>query len=442
MAAQSTGSSKELRYAGDINVAEVTITSLITDKKFNVANQLLTIQIFEDMFSPFISGSLIFKESLDFASNFPFVGEEVIDLKLFTPTLDEVKPKTGVIQGRFYIYKMADREEVAERSMVYQLHFIAIEAIADINTKISKGYDGLVSDIAKTLIKGEDELSSDKEVLIEETSNKIKFVSNFWSPIRNINYLLKHAQNKGKSPTYVFYESRYGYNFVSLDTLNAQEPIQYFLNNDSQDSISPSGGSKRNFENDYRRISELNIPVTHDYMDRVTHGAYGSTILFMDLAKKEYFNLKHSFLKDWGKEGEETRLNKYPVTSNKVYTTYRASMYNDVMEHGLFTDYDDVSDVRVRQKRVSRLKQAEAYKINITVAGRTDYTVGQKVNVKSYKSEPIKGSDNDEDILDNIISGNYLIATINHVIDREKHECHMQLIKDSLTINLDKGATK
>jgi hypothetical protein len=442
MAAQATGSSKELRYAGDINVAEVTITSLITNKKFNVSNQLVTIQIFEDMFSPFISGSLIFQESLDFASNFPFVGEEVIDLKLFTPTLDEAKPKDGVIQGRFYIYKMADREEVAKRGMVYQLHFISIEAIADINTKISKGYDGLISEIANTLIKGEDELSSDKPVLIEETSNKIKYVSNFWSPVRNMNYLLKHAQNVGKSPTYVFYESRYGYNFVSLDKLNSQEPIQYFLNNDSNDSISPSGGSKRNFENDYRRIVELNVPITHDYMDRVTHGAYGSTMLFMDLAKKEYFNLKHSFLKDWGKEGEETRLNKYPVSSNKVYTTYRASMYNDVMENGLFTDYDDVSDVRVRQKRVSRLKQAEAYRINITVPGRTDYTVGQKVNVKSYKSEPIKGSDADEDILDNIISGNYLIATINHVIDREKHECHMQLIKDSLTINLDKGATK
>ena len=65
--ATATGSSKELRYAGDINVAEVTITSLITNKKFNVANQLVTIHIFEDMFSPFISGSLIFQESLDFS---------------------------------------------------------------------------------------------------------------------------------------------------------------------------------------------------------------------------------------------------------------------------------------------------------------------------------------------------------------------------------------
>lgn len=140
MAETTENNSDKLKFAGDINVERVTITSLISDKTFNVANQLLTIQIFEDMFSPFITGSLIFQESLDFASNFPFIGEEVIDLKVFTPTLDKANPKGGVIEGRFYIYKMADREEISERSTVYQLHFISIEAIADINTKISKGY--------------------------------------------------------------------------------------------------------------------------------------------------------------------------------------------------------------------------------------------------------------------------------------------------------------
>jgi hypothetical protein len=394
------------------------------------------------MFSPFISGSLIFKESLDFASNFPFVGEEVIDLKIFTPTLDKSKPKDGVIQGRFYIYKMADRDYLAERSLVYQLHFISIEAINDINTKLSKGFDGKISDIAQTLIKTEDGLNSNKLANIEETGNKTKYVSNFWSPVRNLNFICKKAQNKTDSPTYVFYENRYGFNFVSLDRLNSQEPIQYFQYNNSQDTVTPGGGSKRNLEVDYRRITELNIPITHDYMDRVTGGAYGSQMLFMDIAKKEYYNLKYTLFKDWGKEGVETRLNKFPVASNQIFTTFRASMYNDTIENTLFTDYEEVSDVRIRQKRVSRLKQAEAYKINIVVPGRTDYTVGQVANVKSYKAEPIKGSDKDEDILDNIISGNYLIATINHVIDREKHECHIQLIKDSLIVNLDKAATK
>jgi hypothetical protein len=38
---------------------------------------------------------------------------------------------------------------------------------------------------------------------------------------------------------------------------------------------------------------------------------------------------------------------------------------------------------------------------------------------------------------DKIFSGTYLIAAINHYIDKEKHECHMELIKDSFIINLN-----
>lgn len=442
MANKPDTDSDKLRFAGDISVEKVTISSLVSDKSFNVANQLLTIQIFEDMFSPFITGSLIFQESLDFASNFPFVGEEVLDLRIYTPTLDKAKPKDGVIEGRFYIYKMADREEVSDRSTVYQLHFISIEAISDINTKISKGFDGKISDIVEKLIKGDDGMQSLKPANIEKTSNKTKYISNFWSPVRNINFLADRALNQQESPTYIFFENRNGFNFVSLDALNETKEVQEFVYNNSSDSIKAEGGSTRNLDQDYRRIGEFSVPVTHDYMDKVTNGAYGSTILFMDLATKKYYNLKYSMFNNWGKESKEKRLNEFPIASNSVYTTYRATMFSDNIETGLFTDYGDVSTARVRQARVARMKQAEAYRIQIVVCGRTDYTVGKVVKIKMFKSEPIKASDNEEDILDNIVSGKYLVSSINHVIDREKHECHMELIKDSLTVNLDKGGKK
>jgi len=111
-------------------------------------------------------------------------------------------------------------------------------------------------------------------------------------------------------------------------------------------------------------------------------------------------------------------------------------MFNDTIHNNLFTDYEDVSSVPMRLKRISRLKAAESFTIKIVVAGRTDYTVGQKVFLKSYKTEPIKKDDPEDKIIDKVISGNYLIASINHVMDRQKHECHMNLIKDSLMVNL------
>ena len=86
---------------------------------------------------------------------------------------------------------------------------------------------------------------------------------------------------------------------------------------------------------------------------------------------------------------------------------------------------------------MSLLSQADANKVEIVVPGRTDYTVGQKVNLKLNKFNPIQTSDPSSDVLDKMFSGNYLIATITHAIDREKHECHMQLIKDSYLMDLD-----
>jgi hypothetical protein len=430
--------SRQLKFAGDINVESVSIRSLITGKKFNVAHQLATIHIYEDMFSPFITGSLIFVESLDFANNFPFVGEEVVELKVFTPTLDQLSDNSGIIQGTFYIYKMADREQIAEKNCVYQLHFVSIEAITDINTKLSKGFDGVISDIATKLLKDENALATKKHITVEATGNKTKYVSNFWSPIKNINYITELAVTTEKLPTYVFFENRNGFNFVSLDLLNSQKPVQEFEYNNSSQVIDPTGGSKRNIQLDYKRITEFHIPVSHDYMDKVTSGAYGSTMIFSDLTTKQYFNLKYSMFENPDKQ---THLNKYPLASKNVFTTYRAAMFNDSIQTGLFTNYTDVSNVRNRQQRISRIKLAEANKIQIIVPGRTDYTVGQTVYLKIFKSEPIRKEDSEDEILDNIISGNYLISSINHEIDRQKHECHIELIKDTLMINLDKGAT-
>lgn len=436
MSSQENVSSRILRFAGDINIESATITSMVSGLTFNVTNQLITIEIFEDMFAPFMTGSLIFRESLDFANSFPFVGQEYLDLKVSTPTLEN---SGGTVEGRFYIYKLSDRQEVSERSTVYKLAFISGEAIIDVNNKISRSYSGKISDIVQKLIADETALSTKKEYNIEETKNKTKYVSNYWSPIKNITYLLEHAQTTGGEATYTFFENRGGFNFLSLDLLNSLGVKQTFKYNDSTDMINPSGGSSRNIERDFKKITEMKIPVTFDFLKTATQGTYASTLKYSDLTTKRYYDVKYSFLRDWGDKKKEVRLNKFPLAANNVFTTYNSTIFNHVIATQLFTNFGDVSNAKVMQQRISRMNQAEANKIEIVVAGRLDYTVGQKVSIIKFQNEPIEKKDDDSQELDNIISGDYLIAAINHVIDKEKHECWMELIKDSLTIDLNKG---
>jgi hypothetical protein len=80
-------SSQVLRFAGDVSIDKLRI---ITAKGFyqDVTAQVINVQFYEDIFAPFITGSLILKDTLDLVNLFPFIGEEYVELEISTPTLD------------------------------------------------------------------------------------------------------------------------------------------------------------------------------------------------------------------------------------------------------------------------------------------------------------------------------------------------------------------
>ncbi len=421
-------SSQQLRYAGDVSIDKVQI---VTSAGFyqDITAQVINIQFYEDIFSPFISGSLIIKESLDLVNLFPFVGEEFVDLEITTPTLENTK-----IKGRYYIYKLSDRELVGDRNVVYQLHFISVEALVDINKKVSKVYVGNVSKLVKEFITDKvNGMQSTKDVVVEDTIKDAKFIANFWSPVKCINYLTDYAVNKNSTPNYVFFENRDGFYFVSLDALYKNGVKQEFVYDKyTRENLESKGASTRSTEEDYKRITNISIPVGFDYMDRIRSGAFSSKVISWDLTRKQYNSKMYTMFDRFDKQ---EHLNKYALASNRAIFKSNSALINLPRQTQVFGGFGDPSNYKILQERLSLMKLAEGSKIEITVPGRTDYTVGQKVNVKLYKIEPVSKDDTDNE--DKMFSGNYIIAAINHYIDREMHECHMELIKDSLKINLD-----
>jgi hypothetical protein len=364
--AETNNSSGVIRTSGDINIEKIEVISLANDTSFNVTNQVITIQLFEDLFSPFITGSLIFKDSLDLINNLPMVGMEFVDIKMFTPSLDKSLKEKGIIQGRFYIYKMTEREYIAEKSVVYQLHFIAAEALNDLNIKLSKGFEGKVSDIAKKLIKGPNGLETDKILTIEETKNSTRYISNYWGVVKNINYILQQATSPNNSTTYLFFENRSGFNFVSLDYLNELPVYQKFKYGSSTDDVDKTGGSSRNLDRDFSEVLEMSAASGFDYIDRIRHGTYASKLVVHDMTTKRYKTVAYDYLKKFS-EGKETRLNKFPITTDTVAARVGATIIVNEIANQVFSSYGDVSNIKVVQDRVSRMKQAEAFKLQIKI---------------------------------------------------------------------------
>jgi hypothetical protein len=418
-----------LRFAGDVSIDKCKITTSGGVSQ-DIAAQVIAISIYEDLFSPFITGSLILKESFDLVNIFPFVGEEMVEIEISTPTL-----KDGNIKGSFYVYKLTDRELVGDKNVVYQLHFISMEAIVDLNKKVSKVFTGNPDELVKTIVKDNfNGLQSKKEVFAEPTSKAVKFISNFWSPIKCINFITERAVNRNKSPSYVFFENRYGFYFVSLESLYANGNYQEFTYDNYTRTPLPNGDDAKNVKEDYRRINTINIPVGYDYIDRIRSGMFSSKMTSYDLNKKIY-NVKNYSVKD--NFASYNHLNKNPLTGDNVIFRSNSLLINYPRNNGNLSGFGDSTNYRNLQERISLMKLAEANKIEIVVPGRCDYTVGQKVSVTLNKIEPASKKDNDEELVDKMFSGFYLIGAINHYITRERHECSMELIKDSLQMNID-----
>jgi hypothetical protein len=330
---------------------------------------------------------------------------------------------------------MTDRDYIGDKVVVYQLHFTSLDAVVDLNKAVSKTFSGKVSDIAKTLLTDKVfGLQVSKKYNIEETTNSTKYVSNFWSPIKNLFYCLPNAVNKNGSPSYVFFENREGYNFVSLEQLYQQPVLQNFTKDNFVRDQRPGGGNIKDIHKDYQRINTVTIPVPFDYISRIQNGMYGSKQYTHDITNKKIASKNYDMLQNYD---QRKHLNENPLASKKAVYRYNSKITYETKYFNNFTNFGDSTNANFAQERLSVLKQIETTKLEITVPGRFDYTVGKKVNLKLNKVEPM--SEKDRDTVDKVLSGNYLISAINHYIDRERHECVMELVKDSLMIDLNKA---
>ena len=416
----------KITKAGDVSIDEVSIISL-NGLVQEITPQVIGIDIYEDLFGTFITGKIHVMDSQELTSLFPLVGEEILKINLRTPTfIDE-----EAYIGEFFIYKMDDVVKEKDRELIYTLHFISKEAIINLNTKISRTFAGKPSDIAKTILTADWSLYSKKKINVEETSNETKYISNFWDPLYNLTYLCDNAINPNNSPSYIFYENKYGLNFVSLESLYGVDAVfQKFIWDNYSAEVDSLGGSRKVLEKDYQRVLEIQ-PSTHfNYMQRLKSGMYGSETITYDVVTKQYSHT--SFRPEFNKF---KHLNNSPLWSDKAPNLVGSNVYFVPKYYNNFDNYDDVTRARTIGHRKSILSQAEASKVTISVFGRTDYSVGKKVYLEMPKNTQITGSDTEWE--NRIVSGNYIISAVCHNITRTSHTCVLELSKDSYMVNLN-----
>lgn len=419
---------ESIRFAGDVNIRRLDVVSS-ANYKVDMTNQLIGMEIYEDMFSPFTTMAITVRESQDFINALPLRGEEIVNLEISTPTFNK---EEQIFKGKYYIYKISDRQLLTDRNVVYTMFCISYEALIDLNVKLSKAYRGNIGDIAKELM-GSEGLNTTKKYNIEPTKNAVKYVSNFWSPVKNLNFLSTGAMNNDGNASYVFFENRSGFNFVSLDNLYTQNVFQKFIK-DNYTRDTEGNTSVRNLNRDYQRILDFKVRVPFDALKFTNSGAYASRIYAFDLVKKKYLAKDYNALNEFTKT---PHLNKAPLYTNMKPVSSGNFIMNEIRHYAVHDGFPDTSAVAFQQQRNSKLGLLRSCVVEINVFGRTDYTVGQKVYIELPKPTVITekdqaNTDRNSGFIDTTYSGNYIVTAINHVISREKHTCVLELSKESM----------
>jgi hypothetical protein len=406
-----------IQVPGDFR-ADSAILTTYSGEQIDIVLHIHQIAIFEDLFSPFLTVELEVRDSIGLKNKVPFRGEEIINL-----WVTDSDKKFGLQGAAFSVYKLKDVVQVSDRSFVYRLCCISIEAIADMNLKISKAYSGQASDLVRTLVVDEG-LTTDKEVFIEETKNKISYISNYWSPIQNLKYISDRAVTRtGTSASCLFYETKQGFAFTSLNNLVATESVA---------SYQFSVGGLNNVKTGLSRIEKVWIDTGFDYMERLSSGAYGNRSLIVDPYNKTYNYGYYDFLDAFP---NKNHLNPVPFATDAATRRLNSVFRTHIVPSRSFASMKTEAAEQWFMQRATEMASIGAFNIQIEVPGRMDIIVGQVVDVYLYAGQiPNDGAARKDfnEVLDKVYSGRYLIAGIRHTMDKERHTMNLHLYKDSL----------
>ena len=323
---------------GDFEILECTIlspsgTGLVN---LNVVGRFEEMNIYEDLFSNVLKGTLTMIDTQGLAEQIPLVGDETLFISFSTPGgAGQTIPKNTVlgdsrifseeiVRQRFKVY---DCKEInlKDRVRSYQLFFVSEEYVFSSKTKVSKGYNGQkYSVIVKDVIKKMNEnIKSDfrKSIYIEETSTPQNIIVPNWSPFQAINFCASRSlsdditpqdqTNASANPSpralgslFVFYEKLgTGFFYESIETMigkqKSQDDIPLYLYTPKATEFEPD------LKTLYFGVDAFDIMSSFKTLENLKQGLFGSTLIAYDPIRMKYDKIKYDYHRTTVKQKEQ-----------------------------------------------------------------------------------------------------------------------------------------
>jgi len=431
-------------YAGEYKLRECKIVSsrgVVAD----LDSKVISFQIYENMFSQSLVASMTIVDNTNMVMKLPIIGQEYIILKIENPGIGEIDFTKNV----FSVTNVKVRQDVSNDTQLYDISLVSTESLRNSRTRVSKSYNGSVSDIVTSVLRDESLIDTNKDIYVDNTSGSRRFVAPNIRPFRFIRNLTREATSElfEGSPHYFFYENCKGFQFRCLDGLYKRTPNGSFVADSESINNNHSKSPASDIEKDYRRVLKFSISRTNDTLLATMGGMLGSNLIKYNIFHKNYQTYNFNYFDNFRRFG---RIDKNPIYNNTSIDVRRNNLgsfpnskihlhptSNDGLNDTQFYDTDigyHHKDNSIEQwLQTSRSKALElngGMNVQLKVHGYSEISVGDTINLEL----PITGTDHDNEQIDTIYKGDFLVTQLKHDFDQSErqHRILMSVVKDSI----------
>lgn len=336
----------------------------------------------------------------------------------------------------FFVDKITNIKKESNKGKSYILTLVTSEEILNNKVKISKAYTNKkISDIVNDVLRNSLNIQT---VKIEETLNKISYISPYIAPFKLINNITTYAlSKKDESATFCCFETSIDTRFNSLsDMVSKNSKFTYIYGSTSKKLLLSNPEQSNLF------IQEINFNKKVDISNNIISGMSKSKLLQHNILLKQYggkqINSTEPIKFDYDQYFNNTKhLDKTKINNPKNFSDYD-SMYKyfhrDVAKSDNFKkppklEYYDNQSNSWLQKRYSIHAQLDNIVCDITIPGNCDLVCGDVIDLLIQLDKPTEPGELLP--INKKYSGKYLITTLQHVLNTEKLTTYATCIKDS-----------
>ena len=216
------------------NATDVTVKNLLihtASKDYNLEPHLLELNIYEDIFSSYLSANMVLADSHNIPYKLPIVGEETIDIdiSLSGHAGSRNEDKHSIKPPRLHVNSLTDRFFTKPKAQAFTLSCVSENCMSSQHSKVSRSYNGktiseMVEDIYFSYL-----YDGKRGIVFEPTDRVENIIIPNLTPIQAIRWLASRASAENSNGVnYLFYETMDESHFMSLDSLIGVEPrIKY-----------------------------------------------------------------------------------------------------------------------------------------------------------------------------------------------------------------------